>query len=60
MENCSLSHWNRWVATNIFLDQSSPLGINGTHRVKVSGNLLLNLNLGELLALLKKLSRLDC
>ena len=25
MENCSLSQWNRWVAIDIHVDQSSPL-----------------------------------
>jgi hypothetical protein len=54
---CNLSQWNRWVATNAHLDHSSPLGSNGLHCIKFlhqMGKLLLNMTLGEPLALMKK------
>jgi hypothetical protein len=50
------------VATNIHLDQSSPLGSNGLHCVKFPhhmGKLLLNLAPGEPLSLVKKLPYFD-
>jgi hypothetical protein len=61
-ENCNLSQWNRWVATDFLLDHSSPLGINGLHCIKClhqMGKLLLNLTLGESLSLMKKLPCFD-
>jgi hypothetical protein len=55
METLVLSQWNRWVATNFHLDHYYP------HFLKLlwnMGNLLHNLKLGELLALLKNFSSL--
>ena len=60
-ENCPVDPvgiWNRWVATNIHLYQSSPLGRNGLHCVECPGkrgNGFMNLNLGDLHSLLDKL-----
>jgi hypothetical protein len=49
------------VATDIHLDKSSPLGRNGLIASSSQrGNLLFNLNLGELLALLEKFHCLAC
>jgi len=53
---------NRWISTNIHLDHSSPLGINGLHCVEFlheMGKLLLNFVPGELLALVQELANFD-
>ena len=53
---------NRWVATNIHLDQCSPLGINGLHCIRFPHQvrkLLLDLALGEPLALVLELTCFD-
>ena len=61
--NWSLSQSNRWVATDIHLDHSSPLRKQWSPLRQVpmgDGRLLLNLKLDVLLSLLKKLSWTCC
>jgi len=57
-----VSKWNRWVATNIHLGQSSPLGCNGFHCIEClheMGKLLLKLAPGEPLPLVHELAYFD-